>query len=65
MLCYLSVKNIVLIEELSLDFKSGLTVLTGETGAGKSMSLRLTRLSLRLARALILVCCAKALNVHL
>ena len=39
MLCYLSVKNIVLIEELSLDFKSGLTVLTGETGAGKSILL--------------------------
>lgn len=39
MLCFLSVKNIVLIEELLLDFKSGLTVLTGETGAGKSILL--------------------------
>ena len=39
MLSHLSVKNIVLIEELSLDFKSGLTVLTGETGAGKSILL--------------------------
>ena len=39
MLCYLSVRNIVLIEELTLDFKSGLTVLTGETGAGKSILL--------------------------
>ena len=39
MLSYLSVKNIVLIEELSLDFKTGLTVLTGETGAGKSILL--------------------------
>ena len=39
MLSHLSVKNIVLIEELSLDFTSGLTVLTGETGAGKSILL--------------------------
>ncbi len=39
MLSYLSVRNIVLIEELKLDFKTGLTVLTGETGAGKSILL--------------------------
>ena len=39
MLSYLSVKNIVLIEELTLDFHTGLTVLTGETGAGKSILL--------------------------
>ena len=39
MLSYLSVRNIVLIEELMLDLKSGLTVLTGETGAGKSILL--------------------------
>ena len=37
MLCYLSIKNIVLIEKLELDFKEGFTVLTGETGAGKSI----------------------------
>ena len=39
MLCYLSVRNIVLIEELVLDLHAGLTVLTGETGAGKSILL--------------------------
>ena len=39
MLTHLSVRNIVLIEELQLDFKTGLTVLTGETGAGKSILL--------------------------
>ena len=39
MLSHLSVRNIVLIEELKLDFKTGLTVLTGETGAGKSILL--------------------------
>ena len=33
MLGYLSIKNIVLIEKLELDFKKGFTVLTGETGA--------------------------------
>ncbi|MBT7076430.1 MAG: DNA repair protein RecN [Pelagibacterales bacterium] len=37
MLRYLSIKNIVLIEKLELDFNEGFTVLTGETGAGKSI----------------------------
>ncbi|MFI3240943.1 MAG: DNA repair protein RecN [Alphaproteobacteria bacterium] len=35
----LSIKNVVLIDSLSLDFNSGLTVLSGETGAGKSILL--------------------------
>ena len=39
MLSHLVIRNIVLIEELSLDFTDGLTVLTGETGAGKSILL--------------------------
>ena len=39
MLHSLTVSNIVLIEQLSLKFSSGLTVLTGETGAGKSILL--------------------------
>ena len=39
MLVYLSITNIVLIERLSLDVTSGLTVMTGETGAGKSILL--------------------------
>ncbi|MEM9205264.1 MAG: DNA repair protein RecN [Pseudomonadota bacterium] len=39
MLAALSIRNIVLIEALDLDFRSGLTVLTGETGAGKSIVL--------------------------
>ena len=39
MLVHLSIRNIVLIEKLDLDFNSGLTVLTGETGAGKSILL--------------------------
>lgn len=39
MLETLSIRNIVLIDELTLDFKKGLCVLTGETGAGKSILL--------------------------
>ncbi|GFE73666.1 MULTISPECIES: DNA repair protein RecN [Novosphingobium] len=39
MLNRLSIRNIVLIEALDLDFAKGLGVLTGETGAGKSILL--------------------------
>lgn len=39
MLTALAIRNIVLIEALDLDFAPGLGVLTGETGAGKSILL--------------------------
>ena len=39
MLRELQIKNIVLIEYLIIDFKSGLSVLTGEAGTGKSILL--------------------------
>lgn len=39
MLESLSIRNIVLIEKLDLAFSAGLNVLTGETGAGKSILL--------------------------
>lgn len=39
MLTSLSIKNIVLIDSLTLDLNGGLTTLTGETGAGKSILL--------------------------
>ena len=39
MLTRLSIRNVVLIEALDLDFSGGLGVLTGETGAGKSILL--------------------------
>ena len=39
MLRELIIKNIVLIETLTIDFKYGLSVLTGETGTGKSILL--------------------------
>lgn len=37
MLKLLKVRNYALLEDLMLDFEPGLTVITGETGAGKSM----------------------------
>jgi DNA repair protein RecN (Recombination protein N) len=37
MLKLLNIKNFALMEDLTIDFESGLTVVTGETGAGKSM----------------------------
>ena len=37
MLTSLSVKNYALIENITIDFKKGLTVITGETGSGKSI----------------------------
>ena len=33
----LSIKNYALIEELSVEFSNGLVIITGETGAGKSI----------------------------
>ncbi|MFY9656152.1 MAG: AAA family ATPase, partial [Methylocystis sp.] len=39
MLTHLSIRDIVLIDALDLDFAGGLTTLTGETGAGKSILL--------------------------
>jgi len=39
MLATLTIRDLVLIEEVSLDFSGGLNVLTGETGAGKSILL--------------------------
>lgn len=37
MLCELRIKNFVIIEDLTLTFQKGLNILTGETGAGKSI----------------------------
>ncbi len=39
MLCNLVVGNYALISKLEIDFKKGLTIITGETGAGKSILL--------------------------
>ena len=39
MLQNLHVKNLALIDEAEVDFSGGLNILTGETGAGKSIIL--------------------------
>jgi DNA repair protein RecN (Recombination protein N) len=46
MLSQLSIRDIVLIERLDIDFSEGLSVLTGETGAGKSILLDALSLAL-------------------
>ena len=46
MLTRLSVRDIVLIERLDLELDAGMTVLTGETGAGKSILLDALALAL-------------------
>lgn len=48
MLTRLSIRNVVLIDRLDLDFHNGLMTLTGETGAGKSILLDALGLALGL-----------------
>ena len=44
MLLEIAIKNFAIIEEISLNFEKGMTVLTGETGAGKSIAVSYTHL---------------------
>src|SRR5215469_2330426 len=46
MLSRLSIRDVVLIDQLDLEFSPGLTVLTGETGAGKTILLDALALAL-------------------
>ena len=39
MITNLTIKNYALIDDIGVDFNSGLTIITGETGAGKSILL--------------------------
>lgn len=39
MIDYLSIRNYALIQDIRVEFKTGLTIITGETGAGKSILL--------------------------
>ena len=62
MLSALSIRDVVLIERLDLEFGPGLTVLTGETGAGKSILLDSFQLALggRAEQGLVRAGCAQA-----
>ena len=55
MLQSLHVKNLALIDEIEVEFGDGLNILTGETGAGKSIILGSVNLALggRYSRSLI------------
>ena len=57
MLQRLYVKNLALIDEIEVEFEHGLNILTGETGAGKSIILGSVNLALggRYTKALITV----------
>ena len=46
MLQSLHVKNLALIDEIEVEFAEGLNILTGETGAGKSIILGSVNLAL-------------------
>ena len=46
MLTYLHVKNLALIDEAEVEFGPGLNILTGETGAGKSILMGSVNLAL-------------------
>ena len=55
MLVHLHVKNLALIQDIEVEFGPGLNILTGETGAGKSILLGSMQLILggRIARDMI------------
>src|SRR3954463_7952599 len=46
MLTHLSIRDVVIVDKLDVDFAAGLCVLTGETGAGKSILLEALGLAL-------------------
>jgi len=46
MLCEISIKNFAIIDDLRIRFSEGLTILTGETGAGKSIIINAVNLIL-------------------
>ena len=46
MILSLSINNVVFIDNLEIDFREGLIVFTGETGAGKSIILESISLAL-------------------
>ena len=47
MLSRLSIRDVVLLDQLDLESSAGLTILTGETGAGKSILLDALSLAMK------------------
>ena len=62
MLCELSIKNFAIIDDLRIEFSPGMTILSGETGAGKSIIINAVNLLLgsRASAALIRSGCDSA-----
>ncbi|MDD7521966.1 MAG: AAA family ATPase, partial [Lachnoclostridium sp.] len=46
MLTHLHVKNLAVVEDIEVDFSEGLNIITGETGAGKSVIIGSVNLAL-------------------
>lgn len=63
MITHLSVKNFAIIKDLSLDLREGLNIITGETGAGKSIIIEALSMGLgaRADSALVRTGCDRAL----
>ena len=67
MLYNLHVKNLALIDEQEIEFESGLNILTGETGAGKSVIIGSINLALgakadQVCHCRIILCIAQRPN---
>ncbi|STQ09845.1 DNA repair protein RecN [Enterobacter cloacae] len=61
MLAQLTISNFAIVRELEIDFHSGMTAITGETGAGKSIAI--DALACALAGVLRVTWCAWAPTV--
>ncbi len=65
MLCHLTIQNFTLVDDLDIEFSRGMTVVTGETGTGKSIMLDALSLTLgsRADNAMIAIGAARA-EIH-
>lgn len=63
MLTQLTINNFAIVRELEIDFRNGMTTITGETGAGKSIAI--DALGLCLGNVVKPIWYALALNVQI